>query len=149
MRKVDTRYWQDHVSKALERHFKECQCDDIISLYNSICTSLPHVSRVNIDPLTVGDIGDMDPVQLFKRVEASDFLCGRIKRKDGRPPFKATFPWIIRPENYRKILAVRYDNVLTSDKKDGRYAPTYDISELEDMLDAEWSASVEGGDNDG
>ena len=42
--------------------------------------------------------------QLFFKVEASDFLSGRVK------DWKASFDWVIKPVNAVKILEGNYDN---------------------------------------
>jgi uncharacterized protein YdaU (DUF1376 family) len=46
---------------------------------------------------------------LFEAVAASDFLCGRIAPQDGREPFRADLEWLIRPENFAKVIEGRYD----------------------------------------
>lgn len=42
---------------------------------------------------------------LFAKVAQSDFLCGRTKAS-----FSATLEWIVRPENFLKIIEGNYDN---------------------------------------
>lgn len=41
---------------------------------------------------------------LFEHVAASDFLCGR-----GRNDFRADLEWILRPENFTKVIEGRYN----------------------------------------
>ena len=55
--------------------------------------------------------------EFFRRIEESDFLTGRVSPgKDGRI-FVADFEWIIRPNNFAKILEGRYDNRQAIDRK--------------------------------
>jgi len=41
---------------------------------------------------------------LFQHVAASDFLCGR------KTDFRADLEWLLRPENFAKVIEGRYDN---------------------------------------
>ena len=47
--------------------------------------------------------------QFFTVVAASDFLCGRVSCKD-RKPFVASLPWLVKAENFSKVLEGNYDN---------------------------------------
>ena len=46
--------------------------------------------------------------KLFKHVQTCDWLMGRISGRDGRA-FKANLSWLVRPENFAKIIEGRYD----------------------------------------
>jgi hypothetical protein len=46
---------------------------------------------------------------IFERVHESDFLCGRLQRKDNRN-WMATFDWLILPTNFIKVCEGHYDN---------------------------------------
>ncbi len=46
--------------------------------------------------------------ELFRKVEASDFLTGRTKT-DGRK-WKASFDWVLKSANLTKVLEGNYDN---------------------------------------
>ncbi len=46
--------------------------------------------------------------RLFESVAASDFLCGRATPRDGRTPFRADLEWLLRPENFAKVIEGRY-----------------------------------------
>lgn len=88
--------------------------DDILLSFNSVCVSLDPVkslgdySKRMLLQLTAQK-DDLDFEKLFERVEQSDFLTGRNGRwsKGGN---KASFEWIIRPDNVNKILSGKYDN---------------------------------------
>ena len=46
--------------------------------------------------------------RLFRHVRTCDWLMGRVTGRDGRT-FKASLGWIIRPENFAKLIEGRYD----------------------------------------
>ncbi len=78
-------------------------------LFNSICVSLPPlendltITQAHLVEQARVDLRDSSFEEFFKRVEASDFLCGRTGG------FRATFDWILKPENMFKILSGNYD----------------------------------------
>jgi hypothetical protein len=49
---------------------------------------------------------------LFQRVQASDFLCGRTNGTRG--PFRVPLTWILAPKNLDKLLAGDYDPVTSN-----------------------------------
>lgn len=77
--------------------------------FNSICKSLPKVSKITetrkrrIDKASKL-LGAMTFEALFRKVEASDFLTGKQKE------WIASFDWIMKPENLTKIIEGNYDN---------------------------------------
>jgi hypothetical protein len=49
--------------------------------------------------------------RLFAHIKKSDFLVGRKQRASpDKPAFKADLDWIIRPQNFAKIIEGKYDN---------------------------------------
>ena len=76
----------------------------IIELFNSICISLPNIQMTDSRRRVLKNSKIKDWEQLFVKVEASDFLSGRVK------DWKASFDWIIKPSNAVKILEGNYDN---------------------------------------
>ena len=70
---------------------------------------------------------ETEPEAFFKRIQRSDYLCGR--KKD----WKATFDWIIMPGNLVKIIEGNYDN---PPPKGGTMFSTrggsFDVAEFED-----------------
>lgn len=50
--------------------------------------------------------------ELFKIVQASDFLCGRTNGRNG--PFYATLDWLLSPRNLEKALAGNYDSIAST-----------------------------------
>lgn len=85
-----------------------------------ICISLPKI--ISIDKARKATVKARlkeysfdDIITVFKKVEQSDFLTGRIS-SDKQRPFKASFDWIMKPSNFIKILEGNYDN-----RTDGQY----------------------------
>ncbi len=49
--------------------------------------------------------------RLFAYIKKSDFLMGRKQRPDpDKPAFKADLDWVIRPQNFAKIIEGKYEN---------------------------------------
>lgn len=45
----------------------------------------------------------------LEKIERSDFCMGRVKSKDGRPPFKANLDWFLRPVTVRQVIEDFYN----------------------------------------
>jgi len=95
--------------------------DDILSLFHKYLSTLPRVLKLNetrrrrVSALSKKDIPSIEAwEQFFITISESDFLMGRAK------DFKASFDWIIKPENALKIAEGNYTNKL----KDNRYSKT-------------------------
>lgn len=50
-------------------------------------------------------VGQEKLTELFRKAEASDFLTKR-----NSTGWKAGFDWLMKPENYTKVLECNYDN---------------------------------------
>lgn len=84
--------------------------DEIIAQFNSICLSLPKVSKLTETrkkaiKARLKDYSVEDLISLFERAEASDFLSGRSKQWTG-----CSFDWLLKPGNLIKVLEGNYDN---------------------------------------
>lgn len=83
--------------------------EDIMSLFNSICVSLPKIR--NLTDLRKQKIrkaskelnGDFE--SFFKKIENSDFLTGKNGNWNG-----CNFDWVFKPQNLIKIIEGNYDN---------------------------------------
>lgn len=85
-------------------------CDEVISQFNSICISLNKVSgmtepRRKAVQSALNAVGQEKLAELFRKAEASDFLTKR-----NSTGWKAGFDWLLKPENYTKVLEGNYDN---------------------------------------
>lgn len=85
-------------------------CDEVISQFNSICVSLNKVSgmtepRRKAVQSALQAVGQEKLTELFRKAEASDFLTKR-----NSTGWKAGFDWLLKPENYTKVLEGNYDN---------------------------------------
>ena|GEM_PF-6856924 len=88
---------------------------NILESYNHICSSLsPYPKIRNDDKRNISFIlnNGIDYIDLFEKVEQSDFLSGRNGKWKG-----CTFNWIIQPNNIEKIMSGSYDNHLPASKK--------------------------------
>jgi predicted phage replisome organizer len=99
----------------------------IVDLYHSICVSLPHVRALSTTRKSqIRSRWKENPdfkywKDFFERVEHSDFLTGRVERRDGRSPFIADLQWITKQENHLKIMEGKYDNreeVMNADNRE-------------------------------
>ena len=102
---------------------KREKCQKIVDIFNSLCPSFPKVKFLsdsmisNISNL-VERFPESDISTAFQKCEKSSFLKGKNPRK-----WKASFDWIIKPQNLPKILNGNYDDEITSDA-------SYDLSEF-------------------
>ena len=121
-RKADegqTKGTQRAVSKEIKKERNKEIYTYVLDEFNSICQSLPKVKSINqtrrgrIDKAQA-QLGDMTFTELFKRVEASDFLTGRVKS------WRADFDWILKPEHLTKIIEGSYDNRTAPSKRGGK-----------------------------
>ena len=85
-------------------------CDEVVSQFNSICVSLNKVSgmtepRRKAVQSALNAVGQEKLAELFRKAEASDFLTKR-----NSTGWKAGFDWLLKPENYAKVLEGNYDN---------------------------------------
>ncbi len=94
--------------------------DQIAEMYHAICPSLAKVqpstqwpqARVWLLKNHLAARPEMDFWhQLFSRVQASDFLCGRMPPKNpGEKAWMANLDWILRTDKMHAILQGKYDN---------------------------------------
>lgn len=84
--------------------------DEIVALFNGICRSFSPVSSV--EKWRIEKVGalwetcpDLDTFrEVFEIFEASDFLKG-----GGDKGWKASFDWLMKPDNFRKVMEHQYD----------------------------------------
>lgn len=100
---------------------------EIRELFNSTCTSLPHIlslseSRKRVLRPLYKRIG-MDGIrELFQKAEASDFLSGRSG------DWQASFDWLIKAGNSQKVLEGNYDRQ--------KHQPQSRLAAADSILDA-------------
>ena len=106
------KYGLKQETKKQEPKEGKVPCEEIVALYNQICTSLPLVQNI-----TSGRIAAMGArwaenrrnvgvfVQLFTMAQESAFLTGDNKRG-----WKANFDWLMKPSNMAKVLEGNYVN---------------------------------------
>lgn len=88
---------------------------EITASWNELTTDLPKVltlpdRRKASIKARWGTTGSLELFRTtFKRVQASDFLTGKIASQD-KDPFQASFDWVLNPNNWAKIVEGNYDN---------------------------------------
>lgn len=94
-----------------EKEIKKSTYTSVMDEFNSICRSLPKIKAINaarrVRIERVASIlhwHNTNFKELFMRVEASDFLTGKVK------DWRADFDWILKPEHLTKIMEGNYDN---------------------------------------
>lgn len=126
------------------KEYKELKKDilysEITNLFSLICVSYSKVGRLTDKRIKLIDLllekYSKDDVQsLFTKAEQSDFLKG--KNKNG---WKATFDWLVKPENADKVLSGTYDNQPDQKQNPGFNKMgnnrIYDFAELEKEIRA-------------
>ncbi|MBD5129229.1 MAG: hypothetical protein HDT43_04830 [Ruminococcaceae bacterium] len=99
------------LQNSREQNARASGFNEVKRSFNEICRSLPPLEK----DLTITQVRLIETARVnlrgssfedfFKRVEKSDFLCGRTGGS-----FKATFEWILKPENMMKICSGQYDH---------------------------------------
>lgn len=89
----------------------------IKNLWNSSCPSLPALSDVTASRFRAARArsgGKLKSLQAaFDKMEASDFVAGRSDRGPSR---WASFDWLMKPDNWTKVIEGRYDNEVDKNK---------------------------------
>lgn len=117
-----------------------CECvsattnDDIVSLFNKICSNLPKVTKLSkkrtqlLAKLFKSGYTQQEFKQVFEMANNSDFLCG----KTANSTFRANFDWVLNENNFIKILEGNYANLGNknlSGEVNRERKPSYDIDE--------------------
>lgn len=123
---VDKRYTEVRLGKdnniytSPKGSCKHVDYQSIVDNFNLICSSLPRVKKITdtrkraIKKAADALEGLSSFEEVFKKVEASDFLTGRIGEFTG-----CGFDWIMKPANLTKIIEGNYDNRSDSGKLQG------------------------------
>lgn len=108
--------------------------EDIMSLFNKICSNLPKVTKLSkkrtqlLAKLFKAGYTQQEFKQVFEMANNSDFLCG----KTANSTFRANFDWILNENNFIKVLEGNYANFGNQNLSDGinqERKPSYDIDE--------------------
>ncbi len=105
-----TLFIKENKNRRSEESTRASGFNEVKQLFNSICVSLPPleydltIAQAHLVEQAQTNLRDSSFEEFFKCVEKSDFLCGRAGGS-----FKATFDWILKPENMFKILSGNYD----------------------------------------
>ena len=91
--------------------------ESVVGEYNSICRSLAPITgeltyqQAQLIRQAEKELHGITFRDYFTRAEGSDFLAGRTGK------FRATFAWLIRPENIAKVLSGNYDSYSVPEQK--------------------------------
>ena len=99
----------------------------IVALYHDELPTLPHMKiwegdatregnlrarwreRWEKQKYTTAEEGLAYWQRLFRHVRDCPWLMGEITPRDGKPPFRADLAWLVRPENFAKLIEGKYD----------------------------------------
>ena len=98
---------------------------EILSLFNSICVSLPKaykLTELRKSRIAKAEKDNVDWKSFFEKIEKSSFLTGKNNKG-----WRATFDWIINPTNLVKILEGNYDNRQTGKSIYSSQNASYDL----------------------
>jgi uncharacterized protein YdaU (DUF1376 family) len=107
-----------------ESKIPPCPHDEIINLYHNILPELPKVVTWNktregylrqvwkqlfieFECKDKEEGLDFFKTQFFPHIKESKFLMGKVHSKD-RSPFQATLEWVLKPNNFVKIIEGKY-----------------------------------------
>jgi len=97
--------------------------NEVLELYRTVCRSFPQIMQITgrRKEKILRRLSEMGGIkileQVFRKMEASDFLKGNNK-----VGWKATFDWVFKnPENWMKILEGNYDNHSIKPANDARF----------------------------
>lgn len=82
---------------------------EIVNIFNSVCVELPKVTKIiEAREIAITNILKKNTLEelgiVFKNISESDYLNGKVVS------WKADFDWILKPENFIKILENKYIN---------------------------------------
>lgn len=130
----------DNTVITLTKEYKESkESKNIIysslqNAYNTHCPSLPNCTKITdqrkrmIDA-RLKDYSEEDFITVFKNAEESDFLSGRSGDWNS-----CNFDWLIKPNNFVKVLEGTYKNSKPKKQKSKIQSHTYDFDDLERKL---------------
>lgn len=119
-------------NKILSETTEEGAYPEIIAAWNELSTLgiskarkiVPGSQRHKMLKARLKEYGEDSFSEIIDRVKESDWLQGKITGTRGKP-FSLDFGWVIRPENYVKVLEGKYSNRDTNTDNTPRYeAPT-------------------------
>lgn len=92
---------------------------DAVSLYNTVCLELSKVLKLSakrkkqIDKMFSLGYSLKDFKKVFENTQKSSFLCG----KSGNRSWKANFDWLIKEDNFLKVLEGNYQDLIAENKE--------------------------------
>lgn len=104
---------------------KKTTMESIVSMWNTLTAYgikpiraiIPESTRHQLLRARLRQYGDDSFAEVVENIKKSDFLQG----KNGNRAFIATFDWVIKPNNYPKVLEGNYDNRQVRSSAPDRY----------------------------
>lgn len=112
LKKRNELFGESPKKESVKKEVLSIDFDEVIETFNQVCFDLPQVTKATSDRkkliLNIFQTHNMQDVKVvFKNVMESDYLSGR---KPGTT-WKATFDWILTPNNFIKIFEGNYKNI--------------------------------------
>ncbi len=108
---------------------------EIVDIFNSVCIELPKVTKIiDARKKAITKILEKNSLEelgtVFRNISESDYLNGKIVT------WKADFDWILKPENFIKILENKYKNN-SNGRQNNNQQPTIDerYKDINDTVD--------------
>ena len=102
-------------TQAPDAKVERCPVQEIVALYHAELPALPRLVKLTsaragaIRQRWREDLETLDDWRAyFADVRASPFLMGRVPGRDGRKPFRASLPWLVKSENFAKVAEGKY-----------------------------------------
>jgi hypothetical protein len=107
---------------------KEIDFEEIVNIFNSVCIDIPKVTKlIDSRKEAIKKILSLNTNEelglVFKKVSESDYLNGKVVS------WKADFDWILKPDNFIKILEDKYKNNSKTAKQPKQYIPSDSLKE--------------------
>ena len=109
---------KDKVNTNVFTHRKN-SCDDVLSLYNNICLELSKVIKLSdkrkkqINKMFCLGYSLEDFKKVFENTQKSTFLSGKANNCS----WKANFDWLIKEDNFLKVLEGNYQYVVKENEE--------------------------------
>jgi hypothetical protein len=105
----------DADKEATDAASPRCPIAEIVALYHAALPELPRVVKLTtarsaaIRQRWREDLEKLDDWRAyFADVRKSRFLMGKTSPRDGRKPFVASLPWLVKAENFAKVAEGKY-----------------------------------------
>ena len=119
---------ESKVKESKGKESNDSKYEEIINQYHNILPELPKMIKITPKRKTLlnsllKDFDEKTMIEVFQMAKESDFLTGKIDSSK----WKASFDWILNPNNFVKILEGNYKN--NPPNKPTQPKPTQEVKE--------------------